>query len=226
MLDIIKPILHKYDNDSSINAAMKAGLSNLSEIKPFPVNDITDYLNLRDMQSALECLNIYAARNQLGNEERAVSQILKEIHVLFTKHSSTLRIKDKDTKSAAKYLVWKNYYTSLDNGRVIEFVAEKGFIKKALNADGHQQLYVTGLHSKVCDNSFSVDAKGREHRQYMTSNANFAIGIASNMPSSFISEIEELPEFYTTSSIGQRKGLLRPLGMTYNDKQFITTTFL
>jgi hypothetical protein len=225
MSDIIKSILSKYDNNVHFNTAMDEGLNNLSEIKPFPVNDITDYLNLRDMQTALEYLHVYAANKKMGDEERASLQTLKAIHALFTKHSTRLRIKDKDTKSAAKYLVWKNLYTSLNNSRVIEYVADKGFIKKSLNSEGIQQLYVTGLHSKICDNSFTVDSRGREHRQYMTSNANFAIGIASDMPCSFLNDIEELSEFYTTSGFGQRKGLLRPIGMRSIDKHFITTTF-
>jgi hypothetical protein len=222
MSNIVSDILSA--NKDNYESSMLSGIDSLSEIKPFVIHDDSEYMHMRDIQSALESLSVYTINNSLWDKHAAVSKVLKETHKHFVKYNKALLITDKDAKAAAKYLVWSYKYTSIKNELVVRYLAKKDLIRKQF-VHGKHNLLVIGLHGKVADNSFSVDKNGREHRQYMTSNANFAIPIYADMDAEFFKDIPYLSENYTITDVGNRKGLLRPFSLNGREKDFILTSF-
>ena len=141
------------------------------------------------------------------------------------KYNKRFLLKDPDAVLIANYLLSSKYYINIDNIAIISIAKKHNILRKS---NGY--LYVVGLNKKIGDNLFTVDCKGREHRQYRNTIGRQAFPFAMQryeelINDSFFNDIEELSKFCNITDIGVHKNCCKtpPLCNFYKLQDVIFT---
>ncbi|MBT42577.1 MAG: hypothetical protein CMF12_08640 [Idiomarina sp.] len=145
-----------------------------------------------------------------------VQRLLEAIQKRLINYTKRQLIKDPETSLICRYLVASLYYPGCNQGKLLSIVNERGYLLKETHDNGGVSFFIRGLAAKVGDNTFSIDRRGREHRQYLTVTVPQAFPVYTNgetytMSShDFIKSVPELDSaYYHITSFGDRKGCAR-----------------
>lgn len=137
-------------------------LANLDVLaKPARIASEGQYALARAMKTAL-CSVSCTTSNTNHPDDARVWEIEASWAKVLHAFNNRLLIKDSDTRLLANYLIWNRRLRNVDERSLIELAAERGILRLR-----EGKVYVVGLYKKVGNNVFTVDAKGREHRQFM-----------------------------------------------------------
>ena len=197
-----------------------------------------DYQKVMDAKRMFGYLTCFCFNTKNENQDE-VSRLEGVYGNVLSRYNKRLRIKDKDTRTVAKYLAWTYFFTSAVNHvNVLKKAAELGVLKKEsyTEKDGSKgvNLYVFGLHYKVGDNVFKPDRLGREHRCYVDTIGRQASPVTvpkeelekfKTECKDIIATIPELSECDYVTYVGDGKGCIRAIPFPNADREYIVSHF-
>lgn len=188
-----------------------------------------DYKKHRDIKHLLCSLACYTSNTKHPDSDKIwdlESAYGKEME----RYNRRLLIKDSDAKTRARYLIWQKWFINMRHSELIKDVANDGNLAKVTNENGDISLFVIGLRYKIGDNTFRVDSKGREHRQYINTLGRQAIPVCldanaiekfTQCHADIAAKIPELDETYYVTRVGDRKGLIKNIAFRASEQNAI-----
>lgn len=156
-----------------------------------------------DIWWAGDCLNETPDMKQASATSSAIFKRMKA-------YNNKFLLKDPKKLLVARYLLWAYIFPDLPARTAFLAAREYGFLRRSAHP-GSDAVYVVGLSRKVGDNMFTVDSRGRQHRQYNETLGRMAFYVTKDMGMSegerraFIASLPVLDEGYHDTSIGDRK---------------------
>lgn len=192
------------------------------EIKVRTFEEYDKAMNLKKVIGSLFCYcfnNKKDLYNEVGNTEDIVGRKLFN----FVKRKVS---KNPDVKAVCRYLLSMRYYPSQNEEKIFNFLLEHDVLRREKDRD---TILVVGLHGKVGDNVFTMDNRGRHHRQYVESCALQAIYISNSRFRKYAEEhidlIPILDDRYTTVSARDGKHCIRPVRLRRREINFVYDEF-
>ena len=185
MCDQILANLHIFEND-------------------FKIENESDYEIAYIIKGYLCTASCYTFNNNHSENDR-VWELENVYGKAMAKYNKRFLFKNPEAILIANYLLSSKYYVNIDNFEVISIAKKLNILRKS---NGY--LYVVGLSKKVGDNVFTVDCKGRGHRQYQNTIGRQAFPFSNQryeefINNSFLNGIEELSKFCNKTDIGDYK---------------------
>ncbi len=187
-------------------------LENLPTLKELAekltVNSVEEYqqgMKLFDLLNGLTC---YVWNSNLKENEKAVSEVYsiawKTLYAFCKQHNRL----SGDAAKLGRYIVWnKHYYHGENSATIILETLKKNIFKK------NGSYYLTGFHLATGDNTFTVSHRtGQQYRNYVKTLGLQALPVSgywADWINHFVESnnmvVEDLPEYYETTSIGDYK---------------------
>ena len=182
-----------------------------------PIKSAAEEKQAKALQSYLTSAYYTAWSRQLGNGYKdRLQSLLEPLQKRLISYTKRQLIKDPEISLMCRYLVASSYYPGCNQGKLLSLVNDRGYLLKKTHDNGAVSFFIRGLAAKVGDNTFSIDRRGREHRQYLTVTVPQAFPVYTNgetytMSShDFIKSVPELDSaYYHITSFGDRKGCAR-----------------
>ncbi len=190
------------------------------------INTMEDYDRYSHIKSVLSSLFCFTANNKKQEFDR-VCNIESKIGDKLVKFVKKQTVKDRKVRALIRYVLWNKYYMNQDMESIYDELIKNDVLRKKGSG-----IYVIGLHYKVGDNTFTVDAMGRQHRNYVGWTALQAISVVSSTLTDFItennkwSEIPELEDRYSTVTVCDGKYCIRPIRLKYEERDIIRQKYV
>lgn len=182
------------------------------------MEDYDRYSNIKSILSSLFC---FTANNQMPIFDR-ICDIESKMGKKLLKFVKSQVVKDREIRAVIRYVLWGAYYRSQNIESIYNVLFENDLLRKQGSG-----IFVTGLHYKVGDNTFTVDRMDRQHRNYVEWTALQAICIKSNTLKDFILDnnkwdnIPQLEDRYSSIFVCDGKYCIRPIRLKYEERKLI-----
>lgn len=183
---------------------------------PSPIKDEVTYNQYRILSGILCSLSCTTSNRSLPENDQVWSLEAQHNRRLYAWVKKTRLINDPLTKAVCKLLSWNKLFAVYATSSHWAKLADHALANGALFKDEDGDLVVAGFNYKVGDNIFTVDDRGREHRQYVSTASPQALCLGrkpSNMLANMGWEngktIPELPEEYRVTYQGDGKGRIK-----------------
>lgn len=199
---------------------------------PAPIKDEETYRKYRGLSSTLCSLSCTTSNRSLPENDQVWSLEAQYNRRMFTWMKKTRLIKDPLTRAVCKLLSWNKmfplYATSKHWAKLAEHALANGWLFKDEDGD----LLVAGFNYKVGDNVFSVDNRGRDHRQYLKSASPQAFRLGPT-PQKLLADmgwasnkiVPNLPEEYRITYQGDGKGCVKNHRVSKAEERLIHAFF-
>lgn len=200
--------------------------------KPAAIKDEATYQQYLGMSETLCGLSCTTSNLSLPENDQVWSLEAQYNQRLFAWMKKTRLIKDPLTKAVCKLLSWNKVFTMYATSGHWAKLADHALANGALFKDDDGDLVVGGFNYKVGDNVFSVDARGREHRQYVNSASPQAFRLGHS-PSKLLDAmgwadnkiIPDLPNEYRVTYQGDGKGCVKNHRLSKQEEHMIHFQF-
>ena len=198
---------------------------------PNSIKTEESYRQAQAIKSLLSGLFCYAANTNNPEFER-VADAENRWGRMMAQYNRRCLIKDPKTRSLARYLLWNSYFLTVNLRVALEEAKRQGILRRGRDDQGQPQntLLVVGLEMKVGDNVFTVDRRGREHRQYVKTIGRQAFSVSQKyrevVDETFMDSIPVVDETYRHTSIGDHKHGARPISLRYSERDSILQRFV
>lgn len=163
-MDFLKKLvaLYKARSPESYKEWMDFALDNLDDLeKAFKIQTEDDYVlanSIKGLLCSLSCTT-FNTKHPDNDQVWRIESIYGSLMVGYNKKNL---LKNRSDILVANYLIGKTTYVGINFNHVLNYAKERNFIRQS-----NGRLYVIGLLKKVGDNVFSIDRRGRQHRQYV-----------------------------------------------------------
>lgn len=183
---------------------------------PAPIKDEETYRKYRGLSSTLCSLSCTTSNRSLPENDQVWSLEAQYNRRMHTWMKKTRLIQDPLTKVVCKLLSWNKIIVMYATSGHWAKLADHALANGALFKDEDGDLVVAGFNYKIGDNVFSVDDRGREHRQYLNSASPQAFRLGGS-PRKLLDDmgwardkiIPDLPEEYRVTYQGDGKGCVK-----------------
>lgn len=135
-------------------------------------------------------------------------------------------IRDPKLSLLCRYALSDTYFTQCDHARLMSIINDAGYLMKRVTQEGAVRFYIRGLKAKVGDNTFSIDRRGRDHRQYLNVTVEQAFPVYPSRTAYTLDShpfIKSVPDFdtdkYYLTAFGDGKGLARHFPVKWQEAQ-------
>jgi len=190
-----------------------------------------DFLEIERIRRDLSSLDCFAFNTSHPEQDR-VTRLESEYCKLVSQYNKRRELPHGVDRSIGRYLLYGKRFNDIRTTTAWLEARDRGLLRKVVRPDdGRVVFYVVGLRCKLGDNVFTVDRRGREHRQYGRSVGRQAIAIVQTLPfeadqrDAFAQTIPDLDPTFHEVSIGDYKGCIRPISMTRKEVNAIFSAF-
>lgn len=182
----------------------------------------SDYLAMDEARMLLDHVNYRAEYGSAVQQHAA--RLVKTYADLVSRYNVRFELPAGDDRTIARYLLWNRYFSQVPDQVPWLEARDRGLLRKQAHVDGGHVFVVVGLRAKVGDNSFTVDGKGRHHRQYCSVIGRQAIYVRQPLPfrgedlRAFAATVPELGESYYAASVGDGKYSVRPIALNGKER--------
>jgi hypothetical protein len=133
-----------------------------------PIKTDEDVRVAKALQSYLNGLYCTASNRRYSDGViKAVYGLLCRVQRRLHNHTKRQVTKDPVLSLLSRYVCLGEAYTQADQAKVYAHLNEAGLLRKRTNRNGTATVYVIGLYTKVRDNVYTIDRRGREHPTYL-----------------------------------------------------------
>jgi hypothetical protein len=209
-------------------------LENLGAIeekaKAVKVQTLDDYFQVAKLASVIEGLWIYTSNKKKPEEPRvlAATNVLQRKLFSFAKN---YQIASGEVLGLIRYMCWASYYFNHDAEKIARMVLVAGHLFSA-RSETRTSYFVTGMHLKTGDNTFTVSSNGRQSRNYQDTFSLQAFYV-SNAWNQLLCEMEgqktivvpTLLDYYKHVDFGNFKYAARTIGLTYEESRIVQKSY-
>lgn len=183
------------------------------------ITDIQNYkdaLKLKGMLSSLHCFSFNRKDDEVSNRALNAEHVIgRKMQKFVVKH----REKNSEVIALLRYVLWTKYYRKHNTVAIVSRLRGE---KRLYKRDG--VFYVTGLHSKIGNNVFTVDNR----RLYIDCCHFMAMRVSEywqQILTKSDTPIPELPEHYDVFNVWDGKYCVRPVTPSQQQRQIIIDRF-
>lgn len=216
------------ENPATREAAYQRALSELDNVvvPPLPTDE-AGYRRLTRGRTALSSLYCFAF-NRDHPAWRRVSELEGVFAQLQARYNRRFLVTDPGARMVARAHLWRYYLTDPDPRAIWVLARDLGVL--AARRDTRTGLLaprIIGVQRTTGDNTFTVDARGRQRRRYLTTIGRQAFYSERTLPvpveqaQAFLATVPELDDLWSDVGVGDHKYGATGSRMTWTDRRLL-----
>lgn len=215
-------------NDLEYNEKLKRVLS---WPLPAPCENQADYDRCYERRDMLANFS-YSSDKRAEAKRSEIDVLLGAYEKALVLYNRRFLLKDGIARLIAKYMAWTKYFTAIDSKVAFKEAKDHDVLRKTVDENGVICLYVVGLNFDVGDNTFTVDRRGRQHRQRNKTIGRQAIYVSNKYPfendelKQFVADIPTLDPTFKEAVVGSGKNAIPGIAMPGKDRTTLYEYFM
>lgn len=198
-----------------------------------PIKTDADLASAKALQSYLTGLECTAYNSGFDSAfKERLFNVKTRVQKRLISYTKRQLINDPKLSLLCRYALSDTYFTGCDHAKLMSIIHSAGHLMKATTKNGQVRFYIRGLKAKVGDNTFSIDRRGRDHRQYLNVTVPQAFPVYPSGTTYTLDShafIKSVPDFetdkYYLTSFGDGKGLARHFPVKWHEVQELLHEF-